>query len=215
MTEAHALVEQWLALGLDPEAPMARATAGPSVTELAVRISSIPREFLDPRLDLPALLDDVLADTASPGALVAAHSAAARIVATDEPDVLAAAAAVLWLHGSAVVVGPYSVPLALGPRFYEVLLTVALRVAPLSPPATWLTSEDAREEMVRTVLWWSGQLPAGEDLATARAMMAVHDSLSRSDTLGRARRIYEHRLEVNRKLREERAREAAQRYTNE
>lgn len=210
-----ALVEQWLALGLDAENTMVRPSPGPAVDELAVRLSSIPREFLDARLDLAALLDDVIADDVPPASLARAHEAVATIVATGEPDAVAGAAAVLWLHASAHVVGPYTARLALPPTFAHVLLTLALRVAPLSPPATWPTSEEARQEVVRTVLWWSGQLPAGEDLATARAMMGVHDSLARSDALGRARRIYEHRLEVNRKLREERAREAAQRYTNE
>lgn len=215
MTASHRLVEQWLALGLDADAAMASPAPGPSVTELGVRLSTLPREFLDPRLDLAALLDDVLAGIASEPTVGAAHAAAATITATAEPDAVAAAAAVLWLHASAVLVGPDPVPLALPPTFGDLLLTVALRVAPLSPPAAWLTSDTAREEVVRTVLWWSGQLPAGEDVATARAMMAVHDSLARTDALASARRAYEHRLEVNRRLRDARAREAAQRYGNE
>lgn len=205
------LVEEWFALGLDPEEPMARPEQGPSVTEVAVRLSSIPREFLDPRLDLRALTADALAGRTRWNAPPAID----RILATESADAVTAAAAVLWLYASAFVVGPYSTPLRVPRDVSNVLLTVALRVAPLNPPTTWLTSEEAREEVVRTVLWWSGLLPAGESLAEARAMMNVHDSVTRSGTLARARRAYEHRLEVNRRLREARAREAAQRYGNE
>lgn len=204
--EGRRLVEVWFSLRLDPERSMRAPRPGPGVDELSARLSEAPREFLDPRIDLAALSADVLGSAAQP--------AAATVAETSSPDAVAGAAVYLWLVGSAELLGDYSVPLRTQAAA-DVLLTLSLRVAALSPPTGWFTDARAREEAVRTVLWWSGQLPAGEDAAAARSALAVRDSLARDEALNAAREAFDHRIAVARRLQDARAREAAQRYSNE
>jgi hypothetical protein len=203
----------WLAGGVDEAALWAAAAPGPSVAELTARVSALPREFLRPEVDLTALCGDVLAPEHEvlPPVLAAA---VAEIREHGGPAAATGAAVGLWLYASEGLLGPLSVPLARAwaPR---VVLTLALRQAAVVRPYDWVVDAERREETVRAVLLFGAQRPAGERLDAARSRWAAVDSVRRDEALRATLADYAHRQEVMRRLAEQRAREAAARYTNE
>lgn len=125
-----------------------------------------------------------------------------------------AAALVLWLWASDDLHGPLSVPLNVAwPD--RALAALAFRLAAVVDPAEWVSDADRRDEAARQFLFWSGNLPAGEDQATAKSILAMRDSLQQNAALAQTVAEHEHRLEVSRRLQAARAREAAARYSSE
>jgi hypothetical protein len=121
----------------------------------------------------------------------------------DYPEARGGAAVGLWLVAGQPLSGLTAVA-ALG-----------LRLAPVVPPARWLAEPDRREEAARLFLLWCGYHPAGETPAAAQTFAVRLDSLSRDRELAVAAAEHLHRMEVQRRLRERRAQEAAARYTHE
>ena len=70
-------------------------------------------------------------------------------------------------------------------------------------------------EAARLFLLWCGYHPAGETPEAAQTFAVRLDSLSRDRELAVAAAEHLHRMEVQRRLRERRAQEAAARYTHE
>lgn len=201
-------LEPWFAEGLDEEGAWVGFRPGPSVAELTERLSTAPKPFLAERIDLVALAGDVLPRSS------AVPRAAERIVATGSTASVTGAALGLWLLASHDLVGPLSTPLV--PLLPErPLLALGLRLAPVVAPERWLVEAERREEAVRTLLLWCGQLPAGEDAGRARALYDQRDSVRREKALGKALKDHAHRLQVLRELQAQRAREAAARYSHE
>jgi len=207
---AERALEQWARLGHDEEAIWAGLVPGPTVAEVAGRLSATPREFLDDAVDLRALAGDVLGDGLR-GRLrwidpvlrdAQGWSASRRGVAVG-----------LWVYASEEVLGPFSRPLLRGAP-ERLLAALGLRLAAVVDPYRWLVEADRREEAARAVLLWSGQHP-DEDYPTARSRWSALDSLRRDQALRAALGDYLHRQEVGRRLREQRAREAAARYAPE
>ncbi len=185
----------WFTLGYDEQAQWRRLSAGPPLAEVTGRLGGLPRDFLDDRVSLPALAADVLG---------------AHVLDTPEvralagyPEARAGAAVGLWLVAGQPLSGLTAVA-ALG-----------LRLAPVVPPARWLAEPDRREEAARLFLLWCGYHPAGETPEAAQTFADRLDSLSRDRELAVAAAEHLHRMEVQRRLRERRAQEAAARYTHE
>ncbi|MFG6403816.1 MULTISPECIES: phosphohydrolase [unclassified Microbacterium] len=203
MAEDGGALIAWAERGGDQAAVWGDLQPGPGIAEIAARLSSVPRPFLDERLSVRALAGDVLG---------AGDLACLRF--EDEQHVRTGAAMALWLIASEDVIAPFSPPL----RRDRMLLAVdalAMRLAPVTPPVEWTSDDERREEAARTFLLWIGQLPAGEDVETARALLAGRDSLERNRSLAEAFEEHRHRAEVARRLAEARAREAAARYSSE
>lgn len=206
--EMHQLAEDeflaaWAArAGTDDDA-WSQTSPGPTLDAVAARITAVPAPFLDPRIDLAAVAGDILA-----GIRFACleYSADARV--------RSGAAIGLWLIASEDLLGPLNPRLARGGVDLAVD-ALALRIAPLSPPLGWLTDDERRVEAARTFLLWDGYRPAGEDVSTARAMLAACDSLARNAALADAYEGHRHRAEIARRLADARAREAAARYSTE
>ncbi|MCV7068148.1 hypothetical protein H7H51_24930 [Mycolicibacterium farcinogenes] len=114
------------------------------------------------------------------------------------------------MFASTDLVGPFSTPLdeSMAAR---ALLALAFRVAPLVDPGRWLSDSERRDEAVRTFLLWNGLLPHGEDVTQARSLFEMRDSVRRESALA----DHEHRMAVQRRLADARAKEAAARYNSE
>lgn len=208
----------WAALEHDEEAiwsAHAGLVPGPSVEELAARLSAAPRAFLPqpgvPLPDVAAVARDVFEDTPDRGA---AAVAAARLIAGHGDRARTGALLGMWLFASPDLVGPLSAPLRTD-RAARALQALALRLAGIRDPSAWVSDAERREEAVRLLLLWAGMLPAGESVADARTRFDLLDSVQRDATLSRALADEKHRREVQRKLQEARAREAAARYSPE
>jgi hypothetical protein len=202
MADANVLLAAWSARATPEETAWSGARPGPALDAVAARLSSVPRAFLDERVSIAALAGDVLGQ-----ALAATeHSTDARV--------RRGAAIGLWLLASEESVEPFAPPLAAGTGGLAVD-ALALRLASVVDPLDWLSDDERREEAARTFLLWSGYLPAGEDRATARALLDARDSLRRDAALAEAYAAHQHREEIARRLAEARAKEAAARYSSE
>lgn len=207
--EPAAALQEWWRQDPDEDAAWRAATPGPALSAVAERLSSVPGEFLDPAVDLRALAGDVL------GVAPALQEVCAAAQPTEDPRLGAAIALWLWSDLAALARPRTSAP-GLDHRHAPASVrALALRLAPVVPPRRWLSDAERREEAGRLFLLWAGVRPAGEDVRTARARWDRLDSLTRDEALRSAVEDYRHRLEVQRALRERRAREAASRYTHE
>ena len=204
----------WFALGLDAETMWTQLRPGPSAADVASRLGSAPGDFLDPRLDLVALAGDVLNASELADAPYKAGLNTLLVQAADQPTSRIGAALALWLWASEDLVEPFDPPLD-RTRIGTGIAALALRLAPVVPPSDWLVDAEHREEAARLFLLWNGLLPAGEDLATARARWDRRDSLTRNAALRQMMEDQQHRLDVQRALTEKRAAEAAARYVHE
>ncbi|BBY98549.1 hypothetical protein [Mycolicibacterium fallax] len=204
--ELPAELAAWFALGYDEPALWLRLTPGPALRAITTRLGTLPADFLDERVALPALAADVLgADVlGSPELRALTGFATARL----------GAAVGLWLLASQHVVDPFD------PRIAEsaalpALAALGLRLAPVVAPRRWLSEPDRREEAARLFLLWCGHHPAGETPVVARSFADRLDSIGRDRELAAVAEEHRHRMEVQRRLRERRAQEAAARYTHE
>jgi hypothetical protein len=198
----------WFAENLDDEAVWSDLREGPSADEVAARLGSAPQAFLSDTVDVEALAGDVFDDAS------VAASAAQRIKLRGTQQCRLAAALGLWVFASQELVGPFTVPLQDG-YAARAVLALAFRLAPLVEPGRWLTDSERRDEAARTFLLWNGLLPRGEDHVQARSLYEMRDSVRRQGALAQALADHAHRMEVQRRLAEATAAEAAARYSHE
>ena len=203
MAELETAVAAWIARYGGEEAQWERCDEGPALAEVASRIGSVPRAFLDDAVDIRALV----ADAGLGGRLAA-------LGWWREPAARRAMGVGLWLYGSQQVLAPFS-PVLTAERAVGAIDALAMRLAPAADPRTWIASADRREEAARLALMGAGWLPAGEDTARARARFDGLDSLAHDALLGEVLERERHRAAIAAKLQDARAKEAAARYTRE
>ena len=201
-------LDPWFAREEDEEAVWIRLLPGPSLDELGARLSSIPRDFLDPRVSLRAIAGDLYGGQPRPE-ITAVLEQAQPVDASRR-----GAAIALWLWASEEIVGPLEPGITTGwaPR---AIAALAFRLAPVVDPAEWLTDAARREEAARLFLLWCSYLPAGETAAVAKSLWERHDSLRRDAAMQAMLADHQHRVEVTAALRKKAAMEAAARYTHE
>lgn len=202
MAETDELLAAWSERSGGEDEAWRRARPGPALDAIASRLSAVPHTFLDERVSVRALAGDVLGMTP---ACVAWES---------DARVRQGAAIALWVVASEEIVEPFTVPTTGGSAALAVD-ALAMRLAPVSDPVSWISDDERRAEAARTFLLWRGYLPAGEDAPTATALLAAVDSLARDKALADAYAGHRHRAEIARKLQEARRREAAARYSSE
>jgi len=196
----------WFAENLDEEAVWSDLWEGPSADEVAARLGSAPQSFLSDAVDVLALAGDVFDEVAA--------AAAERVKLRGTPQSCLGAALGLWLFASQELVGPFTVSLR-DDFAARAVLALAFRLAPLVEPGRWLTDSERRDEAARTFLLWNGLLPRGEDHVQARSIYEMRDSVRRQGALAQALADHAHRMEVQRRLAEAKAAEAAARYAHE
>jgi hypothetical protein len=206
MAGPEELLRAWVAVAPTEEEQWASLVPGPSVDEVATRLSMTPSAFRDQLLDPAALAFDVLGIGTGAMGLAAA--------AFDDAAVRAGAGIALWLFAAEGPLGPLTPPL-LRSRPGLAVDALALRLVAATPPEGWGATAARREEAARTFLLWNGQLPAGEDVAGARAALAAVDSLQMDALLAQSLEEHRHRSALAQALADARAREAAARYMRE
>jgi hypothetical protein len=212
---AEALLQRWLARVEDVDAVWAETTPGPSADAVATRIGAVPKSFLDDDVRVVALAGDILgADRGRTQESTDVVAVLDQVTSTGSSAARRGAAIALWLWAGEEELGALDPPLDRG-HAARVLAAMAFRLAPVVDPVEWISDAERRDEAARTFLFWSAQLPTGEDRDTASSLLAMRDSLQRNGALAAAAAEHAHRLEVTRKLQEARAREAAARYTHE
>ena len=221
VVDSEALLDIWFAREQDNVIVWRTCQPGASTAEIATRLSLVPAAFLADDVDVLQLAENILemeygASGATPPDR--RRQEVLRIVdqvrATGSGAARRGAALVLWLWAGDDLNGPLSVPLS--PVYYgRAIAALSFRLAAVVDPAEWVRDADRRDEAARTFLLWSGHLPAGEDEATARSILAMRDSLQQNTALAQTMADHEHRLQVTKRLQEARAREAAARYSNE
>lgn len=209
MTDEIAMHEElmWHWLGLtDDRIDWHRTIPGPTVDEVAHRMSSIPVDFLAPTFMPRAFLADVGAQSAE-----AEVSSWLALDHTPEGRVRTGIAVAQWLWADEVLTGPMSVVLSRR-DVVRPMGALALRLSSVVPAQIWLSDDIRRAEAARTFLAFSGQYPHDEDAGVAKAQFALHDSVARATRLRAALQDQQHRERVMRRLNDQRAREAAARY---
>jgi len=221
VVDSEALLDIWFAREQDDVIVWRTCLPGASTAEIATRLSLAPAAFLADDVDVLQLAENILETEYGASGMTPPdrrRQEVLRIVdqvrATGSGAARRGAALVLWLWASDDLNGPLSVPLS--PVWYgRALAALSFRLAAVVDPAEWVRDADRRDEAARTFLLWSGHLPAGEDEATARSILAMRDSLQQNTALAQTMADHEHRLQVTKRLQEARAREAAARYSNE
>ncbi|MBQ3359788.1 MAG: phosphohydrolase [Microbacterium sp.] len=196
------LLAAWSERSGGEEEAWTRARPGPALDAIAARLSAVPQMFLDDRVSVRALAGDVLG------------MAPACVRFAGDERVRRGAAIALWIIASEELVAPFASPVGGGTAALAVD-ALALRLAPVSDPLSWISDDERRIEAARTFLLWRGYLPEGEDAQTASSLLAAVDSLARDKALADAYEGHRHRAEIARKLQEARRKEAAARYSSE
>jgi hypothetical protein len=176
------------------------------VARLTRRLADTPTDFLaDPAsVAVPAVVSDVL--LMAGGAALDADAAARFDV--DEPRWRRLVLVTCWLVADPAL-------LARGPSVLSAwlvsreLFTLSLLV----DPATFVHDPDRREELARLTLRALSLLPAGETPELATDRLSTVDSVRRHEVLHAARAAEERAAAVRKAMEEERAREAAARYS--
>lgn len=206
MADTEELLKRWSAIAPVEDDQWRNTTEGPSVLALGARLSAVPAQFLDERISVRAVTNDIV------GPWSTQQLTALEFTADDR--VRRGLAIGLWLFASESVLAPLA-PGLINSRPVLALDALGLRLAPIVDPALWLSDAERREEAVRTFLLWNGQVPHGETAPEARAALAARDSLRFNEALAASFAEHRHRDELRRRLEEARAREAAARYTRE
>lgn len=201
-TSTEELLAAWSERSGGEREAWTRARPGPALDAIAARLSAVPQMFLDDRVSVRALSGDVLGMMPD------------CVRFADDERVRRGAAIALWIVASEELVEPFSAPVGGGAAALAVD-ALALRLAPVSDPLSWISDDERRIEAVRTFLLWRGYLPEGEDAQTASSLLAAVDSLARDTALADAYEGHRHRAEIARKLQEARRKEAAARYSSE
>lgn len=167
------------------------------VSALTRRLADTPPDFLaaPSEVSVPAVVSDVL--------LAAGGSPLSSYLAPDEPTQRLTLVA-CWL-----VAGLPADPAAVR----EFLLTGLTGLAALVEPSRFVTDPDRREELARLALRALALTPAGESEAQAADRLSTVDSVRRHEVLVAARVAEERARSVRRAMEEQRAREAAARYS--
>lgn len=177
-----------------------------AVARLTRRLADTPTDFLaDPTsVAVAAVVSDVL--LMAGGAPLAAEEAARFEV--DEPRWRRAVLVTCWLVADPALLarGPAALSEWLCARD---LFTLSLLVDPLN----FVRDPDRREELARLTLRALSVSPSGETTAQAADRLSTVDSVKRHEVLLAAKAAEERAAAVRKAMAEERAREAAARYS--
>jgi hypothetical protein len=165
------------------------------VARLTRRLADTPTDFLSETAVVPAVVSDVLL-MAGGAALTSAEVDGGLVLIT------------CWLVTDPAL-------LACGPAALSAWLTAKelTRLSELVPPLNFVRDPDRREELARLTLRALSLTPAGETPAQAADRLSTVDSIKRHEVLQAAKAAEERAEAVRKAMEEERAREAAARYS--
>lgn len=174
------------------------------VARLTRRLADTPTDFLADEVVLPAVVSDVLLMAGG----TALNAPAAAGFETDAPRWRQLMLVTCWLVADPALLacGPVVLSEWLHSRDLE---TLSRLVNPLS----FVRDPDRREELARVTLRALSLSPAGETPAQATDRLSTVDTVKRHEVLLAAKAAEERAAAVRKAMEEERAREAAARYS--
>lgn len=186
-----------------------------SVERLVRRLAECPPEMLlEPRMgkagavDVPAVVSDLIGEFGVEGGLSADL---AMVLSRADRNLLRLTLVGAWLcHDPAVREDEWRVPGTL-----RWLLDGLRPLAALAEAETFVTDADRREELVRSLLAALGETPAGESAAVAADRLRALSTVERAGVLRDTRAQQARARQLRQALAEERARQAAARYSSE
>ena len=177
-----------------------------SVARLTRRLADTPQDFLaDPMtVAVPAVVSDVLLMAGG----TALDAAAAERFEADEPRWRRAVLVTCWLLADPAL-------LACGPAALAKWLTAPdlVTLSQLVDPLRFTQDPDRREELARVTLRALSLQPDGESPAQSADRLSTVDSVRRQEVLVAAREAEERAAAVRKAMEEQRAKEAAARYS--
>lgn len=173
------------------------------VARLTRRLADTPPDFLSDAA-VPAVVSDVLL-MAGGTALTATEAARFE---SDDPRWRRTVLVTCWLVTDPAL-------LACGPTALLSWLSkeTLTKLSQLVDPLTFVRDPDRREELARLTLQALSLNPAGETRAQAEDRLSTVDSVKRHEVLQAAKAAEERAAAVRKAMEEERAREAATRYS--
>lgn len=193
--------------------PLPSSSPGPTLGAVTARLRATPGDVLAEHLVLLALVHDTLdlVEERSPADVLAHHGDVVDLGLTD-PAARLAAAVTCWLLTAPEVVVALPRPRA---EWALAAIRAMAELVTVLPLRNWLSDdEDRQEEVARALLRSLSLRPSGETHELAEDRWTSISSASRRDALRLAAQHQAWAEEVARKLREERAREAAAQYTH-
>jgi hypothetical protein len=174
------------------------------VARLTRRLADTPTDFLADEVVLPAVVSDVLLMAGG----TALNATAAAEFETDDPRWRQLMLVTCWLVADPALLacGPAVLSGWLRSRDLE---TLSRLVNPLS----FVRDPDRREELARVTLRALSLSPSGETPAQATDRLSTVDTVKRHEVLLAAKAAEERAAAVRKAMEEERAREAAARYS--
>jgi hypothetical protein len=174
-----------------------------SLSRLTRRLADTPSDFLSDDVSVPAVVSDLLIGAGAPGL----DARTALPFESSERGWLRLVLVACWLLADEELeVGDQE-------RVLEFLTEVLLPLADLVEAGKFVSDPDRREELARLALRSLGSLPDGETAAVAADRLATVDSVRRQEVLRAARAAEERAAAVRKALEEQRATEAAARYS--
>jgi hypothetical protein len=174
------------------------------VARLTRRLADTPTDFLTDSAVAPAVVSDVL--LMAGGAALKAEEAAQ--FETEDPRRRQLILVTCWLVADPALLACGPAPLAEWLRAKD-LTTLSQLVSPLN----FVRDPDRREELARVTLRALSLTPSGETAERAADRLSTVDSIKRHEILMAAKAAEERAAEVRKAMEEERAREAAARYS--
>ncbi|TCO53064.1 hypothetical protein [Actinocrispum wychmicini] len=175
-----------------------------SLSRLTRRLAETPADFLADDVSVPAVVSDVLMSAG--GQALDARSA--MPFESSERNWQRLVLISCWL-----VADDDLIAAADAKRLYDFLTEVLLPLADLVDAPKFVADPDRREELTRLALRSLSLLPDGETAAQAADRLATVDSVRRQEVLRAAKEAEERAAAVRKAMEEQRAREAAARYS--
>ncbi|GAB3903696.1 hypothetical protein GCM10029964_096040 [Kibdelosporangium lantanae] len=174
-----------------------------SLSRLTRRLADTPSDFLSDDVSVPAVVSDLLVAAGEPGL----DARTALPFESSERGWLRLVLVACWLLADEEFrAGDQE-------RIVEFLTEVLLPLADLVDAGKFVNDPDRREELARLALRSLGLSPDGETAAVAADRLATVDSVRRQEVLRAARAAEERAAAVRKALEEQRAKEAAARYS--
>lgn len=175
-----------------------------SLSRLTRRLAETPADFLSPETSVPAVVSDLLIATGGPGL----DERSAMPFESSEQNWLKIVLISCWLLADDELMAP-----ADAKQVYHLLTEVLLPLADLVDAPKFVSDPDRREELARLAIRTLNLLPDGETKAQAADRLATVDTVRRYEVLQAAKAAEERAEAVRKAMEEQRAKEAAARYS--
>ncbi len=175
-----------------------------SLSRLTRRLAETPTDFLSPETSVPAVVSDLLMAAGGPGL----DERSAMPFESSERNWLRIVLVSCWLLADEELMAR-----AEPKRVLHYLTEVLLPLADLVDAPLFVSDPDRREELARLALRSLDLLPDGESKAQAADRLATVDTVRRYEVLQAAKAAEERAAAVRKAMEEQRATEAAARYS--